>query len=76
MKYIILIIQTEQILQRHLKIGEALSIEQLVQRTKDNGGVRMLRGFYDLKFTKDGEGKRNYEFFSTNPYQKKRKYFS
>jgi uncharacterized surface protein with fasciclin (FAS1) repeats len=50
--------QTEQILQRHLKIGEALSVEDLVQRTNDDGGVRMLRGFYDLKFKKvdNGEG--------------------
>jgi len=50
--------QTKQILERHLKIGEALSVEQLVQRTKDDGGVRMLRGFFDLRFKEadDGEG--------------------
>ena len=55
---IFIIFQTQQILQRHLKIGEALSVEQLVQRTKDDGGVRMLRGFFDLKFKEadDGEG--------------------
>ena len=55
---IFIVFQTQQILQRHLKIGEALSVEQLVQRTKDDGGVRMLRGFFDLKFKEadDGEG--------------------
>ena len=55
---IFLVFQTKQILERHLKIGEALSVEQLVQRTKDDGGVRMLRGFFDLRFKEadDGEG--------------------
>ena len=61
---IFLVFQTKQILERHLKIGEALSVEQLVQRTKDDGGVRMLRGFFDLKFKEadDGEGLLTFEF--------------
>merc|ERR1711978_333190 len=55
--------QTKQILERHLKIGEALSVEQLVQKTKDDGGVRMLRGFFDLRFKEadDGEGLLDFE---------------
>jgi len=49
--------QTEQILQRHLRIGGALSVKELVDMTKKDGGVRMLRGFYDLKFKEVDNGK-------------------
>jgi len=48
--------QTEQILERHLKIGEALSVKQLVEKTKKDGGVRMIRGYYDLKFKEVNNG--------------------
>ena len=44
-------------MERHLKVGEALSVQQLVERTKKKGGVTMLRGFYDLKFREVGDGK-------------------
>jgi len=44
-------------LQRHLRIGGALSVKELVDMTKKDGGVRMLRGFYDLKFKEVDNGK-------------------
>ncbi len=43
------------ILEKHLKMDEALSSDDLVRITKEKGGVRMLRGMGLLKFRKDGE---------------------
>merc|ERR1711997_983150 len=37
--------------------GGALSVKELVDMTKKDGGVRMLRGFYDLKFKEVDNGK-------------------
>ena len=53
------------LLERHIKIGEALSDEELVTRTKKEGGVTMLRGSSPLTFTilDDGTGKRFFHFF-------------
>ena len=40
-----------------MRIGGALSVKELVDMTKKDGGVRMLRGFYDLKFKEVDNGK-------------------
>lgn len=42
--------QTQSILERHLKIGESLTAEQLVEQTTANGQVSMLRGSPGFKF--------------------------
>ena len=34
-------------------------MKELVDMTKKDGGVRMLRGFYDLKFKEVDNGKSN-----------------
>lgn len=42
--------QTQTLLERHLRIGDALTIEQLVEKTTMDGGVNMLRGLPGFKF--------------------------
>ena len=42
--------KTQSILERHLKIGESLTAEQLVEQTTANGQVSMLRGSPGFKF--------------------------
>lgn len=41
-------------MERHFKIGEALSVEEMVERTEENGeGVEMLRGTSPLSVGMD-----------------------
>ena len=39
-----------------MKIGEALSLKQLVEQTKEKGGVTMLRGIPELSFKEVNQG--------------------
>ena len=45
----------------HLRLGEALTMSDLANRTEEGGGVQMMRGFTPLKFSleegaEEGEG--------------------
>ena len=40
----LLIFQSKSLLEKHLKIGEGLSVEDLLARTSEKGGVQMVRG--------------------------------
>lgn len=50
--------QTQTILERHLKIGEALTTDQLIAMSETDGSVTMLRGAPGFKFVQkqDGDG--------------------
>jgi hypothetical protein len=58
-KLLFTLIQSEMILERHLKIDAKLSADDLVNMTSVEGGVRMLRGMGQLTFSdredEDGE---------------------
>ena len=43
--------QSTTVLEGHIRMGEALSMAELVNRTEEEGGVQMLRGFLPLKFS-------------------------
>ena len=47
--------QTQTILERHLKIGEALTTEQLIEMTANDGHVVMLRGAPGFRFVKKAD---------------------
>merc|ERR1712110_90636 len=42
---------------KNLQLKMASTFKELVDMTKKDGGVRMLRGFYDLKFKEVDNGK-------------------
>ena len=42
--------QTDQILERHLRIGQELTASEMVAQTEHMGGIGMLRGLNPLKF--------------------------
>lgn len=44
--------QTKTILERHLKIGESLSEDDLVRVSEAEGGVKMLRSYPDMTFVR------------------------
>ena len=55
------ILQTQTILERHLKIGDALTTQQMVEMTNTDGSVSMLRGSPGFKFVeKTDETGENY----------------
>ena len=58
MNKIIFRFQTQSILERHLKIGEKITAQELVEKTKAEGQVSMLRGSPGFKFVelKDEDG--------------------
>ncbi|TRY68541.1 hypothetical protein TCAL_07251 [Tigriopus californicus] len=55
--------QSQSLLERHFKIGEALSVEEMVERTEDNGeGVEMLRGTSPLSVGMDTDEDGEYAY--------------
>ena len=50
LKNIFLFLQTQTILERHLKIGEGLTTDKLMEATKKDGSVTMLRGSPGFRF--------------------------
>jgi hypothetical protein len=45
-------VQTTNMLERHLRIGDALTEDELVEKTMMEGGVNMVRGDPPFKFTR------------------------
>ena len=48
--------QTHRILERHLKVGEKLSLKQLVDGSKDGRGIEVLRGSPLQLYSKEENG--------------------
>eukprot|EP00096_Caligus_rogercresseyi_P005009 TRINITY_DN1979_c0_g1_i1.p1 TRINITY_DN1979_c0_g1~~TRINITY_DN1979_c0_g1_i1.p1 ORF type:complete len:162 (+),score=10.14 TRINITY_DN1979_c0_g1_i1:27-512(+) len=46
---------SRRLLERHLLVGEALSTEELEERTETLGSVQMMRGVPSFRFQRDGD---------------------
>ena len=49
-------LQANSILERHLLIGEALSMDDLVNKSMSDNGVKFFKTIYEVEETQEGTG--------------------